>query len=582
MFDTYAPPLTAIRASLDRVLRRGPLHELPGFGHADLETMTGVLAEFGRFCAEVIAPLNRSGDAVGASYDPGSGRVTTPPGWREAYAQYVRAGWGSVPFRPEFGGGGFPWLLAVAMQEILASANMAFSLCPMLTQGAVEMLTTHGSPQQQGLYLSKLVTGEWTATMNLTEPQAGSDVGALTTRARPVEDGSWRVSGHKIFITYGEHDLAENIVHLVLARAPGAPAGSRGISVFIVPQFLPAADGSPGERNAVRCTGIEHKMGIHAAPTCSLEFDDAIGFLIGELNTGMRVMFTMMNNARLSVGLEGLGVAERAYQAAVRYARERVQGRPVGQPGDAPIVEHPDVRRMLLHIRAHIDAMRALAYTNGWAIDQAHAATSEQGRRRGQELADLLTPASKAWCTDLGSELTRLATQVHGGAGYITDTGVEQHERDVRIAAIYEGTNGIQAIDLVSRKLPLRDGAAIGDLFDMIDVTAARLTGELADLGSSLTAALGALRAATDWLLARHGAGPAAVLAAATPYLRQYATVLGGWLLAEQALTPTGPADLAAARYYGEQVLPLAAALLPAVTAGAEVLYDLSVESFER
>ena len=556
MADTYTPPVDDIRFVLTHLVDAASLRELPGFEHADLDTMVGLVEEFGRFCVEVLAPLNRVGDVEGSRYDPTTATVSTPPGWKDAYDKYVAAGWGSVPFPAEHGGGGFPWLLNIAMQEVLTSSNMAFSLCPLLNQGAIDMLEHHGSEEQQEVYLRPMVSGQWAGTMNLTEPQAGSDVGALTTKATPNADGSWSISGTKIFITYGEQDLTENVVHLVLARVPDAPPGTKGISCFIVPKVLP-----DGARNAVRCIGIEHKMGIHASPTCTMEYDGAIGWLVGgEPNRGMRQMFTMMNSARLSVGLSGLAIAERAYQAAVSYARERVQGQ-----GKA-IIEHPDVRRMLLHIRSHIDAMRALVYTNAWAIDLAKHGRDDGERTRGQELADLLTPITKAWCTDLGSELARLATQVHGGMGYIAETGVEQHERDIRIAAIYEGTNGIQAMDLVARKLPMRAGAVVLELLDRIDADADALG------RPQLTDAVAALREASEWLLAKGLEDPRNAFAGATPYLRLFGTVLGGWFLARQAAVGDD-ARVASARSYLEQVLPTARGLVPAVTAGADALY---------
>jgi acyl-CoA dehydrogenase len=587
MADVYAPPLKDIRFVLEHLVDADGLAKLPGYAHADLDTMMGLLEEFGRFCVQELVPLNRVGDTTGSVHDPGTGAVTTPPGWGDAYAKYYEAGWSAVPFPEDHGGGGFPWLLAVAMQELLTASNMAFSLCPLLTQGAIDMLEHHGSEEQKEVYLRRMVSGEWTGTMNLTEPQAGSDVGALTTRAIPADDGSWRISGQKIFITYGEQDLTPNIVHLVLARVPDAPPGTKGISCFIVPKFLVHPDGSIGESNAVRCIGIEHKMGIHASPTCTMEYDHAVGYLIGDANEGMRYMFTMMNNARLSVGLEGLCIAERAYQAAVGYAQERTQGRAVGAPAGtaSPIVEHADVRRMLLHMRSHIEAMRALAYTNAIAVDRSKHGVDEDARTRYAELADLLTPITKAWCTDLGSELARLATQVHGGMGYIGETGVEQHERDIRIAAIYEGTNGVQAMDLVGRKLPMRAGGVVTDQLAAIDATVGLLDGDLAPIGERLADAVAALREATDWLLANAPTDPRHALAGASPYLRMFGTVLGGWFLARQALAARAAGDdrfhaakVVTATYYADQVLPTARGLLPSVTAGSDVLFALSAE----
>ena len=425
--------------------------------------------------SEVLAPLNRSGDRQGVRVE--GDEVRTADGFADAYRRYVDAGWGGVPFDPAYGGGGFPWAVALALQEMLTAANMSFSLCPLLTQGAVDMLSHHGSEEQKETWLPKLVSGEWTGTMNLTEPQAGSDVGALATRAVPADDGTWRITGQKIFITYGEHDLADNIVHLVLARVPDAPPGTRGISCFIVPKYLLDADGRPGVRNDLRVVSTEHKVGIHASPTCVMSYGDrggAVGYLIGEPNAGMRYMFTMMNNARLSVGLEGLALAERAYQQAASYARERRQGVAIGSPAGepSPIVEHADVRRMLMTMRASIEAMRGLLYLDGGAVDRAAHHPDAEERTRWANRVALLTPVCKAWCTDLGVELTSLAVQVHGGMGYIEETGVAQHWRDLRIAPIYEGTNGIQAMDLVGRKLTLDGGQPLKELLSDVGALA--------------------------------------------------------------------------------------------------------------
>jgi 3-(methylthio)propanoyl-CoA dehydrogenase len=594
MATGYAPPLNDIRFVLDHLVDLEGLSKLPDFGHADPATVHGLLEEYGRFTAEVFAPLDRRGDEQGSRFDPSTGTLATPDGWREAWRRYAEAGWGSVPFDPEHGGGGFPWLVAVAMQELLCSASMAFSLCPLLNQSAVEMLTAWGGEEHE-VYLRNMISGEWTGTMHLTESDAGSDVGALRTKAFPVDDGTWRIKGQKIFITYGEHDLTDNIVHLVLARTPDAGPGTKGISCFIVPKFLVGSDGSYAERNDVKCVSVEHKLGIHASPTCVMMFGDdgdgAVGYLIGEANAGMRYMFTMMNNARLSVGLQGLSVAERAYQASLAYAQERHQGRRPGQRATetVAIIEHPDVRRMLLTQRASIEAMRALLYRNGWAIDMARHHPDDDERRRHQELVELLTPISKAWCSDLGNELTSLALQVHGGMGYVEETGVAQHYRDIRIAAIYEGTNGIQAIDLVTRKLPIRDGAAIRELIEQMrsEANAATASPE-PSIGSNLTDAATTLAEATDWLLTS-GRDVVDVLAGATPYLRMFGTVVGGWLLARQAATATRLLDtggngydndflrakVATARFYAEQLLPQARGLLGAVTAGQRDLFAI-------
>ncbi|MBA2282032.1 MAG: acyl-CoA dehydrogenase [Acidimicrobiia bacterium] len=590
MADVYAAPMRDLRFTLEHLVDTDALAKLPPFGHADVETMLGLLEEYGRFCTQELAPLNRVGDEQGAAHDPGTGAVTTPPGWKQAYGKYVAAGWNAVPFPEAHGGGGFPWLLAIAMQELLTSSNMAFSLCPLLTQGAIDMLMHHGTEEQQETYLRKMVTGEWTGTMNLTEPQAGSDVGALTTKAVPADDagdGAYRITGQKIFITYGDQDLTDNIVHLVLARVPDAPVGTKGISCFIVPKFLSAKGGDP-VLNGVRCIGIEHKMGIHGSPTCTMEYDGAVGWLVGgEPNRGMAQMFTMMNTARLSVGLEGLCLSERAYQAALSYAVERHQGRAPGRPAgtSSPIVDHPDVRRMLVHVRAHNEAIRALALTNAWAMDVAAHHPDADERSRADELADLLTPLTKGWSTDMGSELTRLATQVHGGMGYIRETGVEQHERDIRIAAIYEGTNGIQAMDLVGRKLPMRAGGVVADLLGRIEADTAALDGDLADVGAALSDGVAAAREATVWLLANGLAQPADAFAGAAPYLKLLSTVVAGWLMGRQAVAarpgagtdPFLAAKVTTARYFCTQVVPGARGLIPAVTAGAAVLTDIPV-----
>jgi acyl-CoA dehydrogenase len=469
---------------------------------------------------------------------------------------------------------------------------MALSLCPLLTQGAIDAIHAHGSDDQKATFLPKMLTGEWSGTMNLTEPQAGSDVGAVTTKAEPVPDhgdGAWRITGQKIFITWGEQDLTENIVHLVLARTPGSPPGTKGISMFLVPKFFVNADGSLGDRNHVQCVSIEHKLGIHGSPTCVMAYEGAIGWLVGGEREGMRNMFTMMNNARLSVGLEGLCISERAYQQALAYAQERVQGRAAGAPPGAAsrIIEHPDVRRMLMTQRAWIDAMRCLVYTNAAALDRAdaaHAERDEEAARRWQELADLLIPISKALCTDLGNELTSLALQIHGGMGYVEETGAAQHYRDARIAAIYEGTNGIQAADLVGRKVGMRGGAVATDLLDELDERAdllAKVEG-LTGFGDRLHEAVAAARSATDHLLTIAASDQRSLLAGSSPYLRLLGTTICGGLLAKAALAAAEHDDdfhrakLVSARFFGEQILPSVSGLLPAAVAGATDLDALT------
>jgi alkylation response protein AidB-like acyl-CoA dehydrogenase len=541
----YRPPLDDIRFVLTNVVDLSKLTD-------DVDAVLGLIDEAGRFIEKEIAPTNRPGDVEGLTL--ADGVVTTPTGFKEAYAKYVDAGWGAVPFDPEYGGGGFPWLVAIALQEMMTSANMSFSMAPLLTQGAIELLHAHASDELRAEYLPKMITGEWSGTMNLTEPQAGSDVGAVRTKAEPQDDGTYRVTGQKIFITFGEHDMTENIVHLVLARTPSAPPGTKGISCFIVPKVL--ADGT---RNAVTCVGIEHKMGIHASPTCVLAYEEATGYLIGEENEGMRFMFTMMNNARLSVGLQGLAIAERAYQDALAYAHERKQGRaPGAAPGEqSPIVEHADVRRMLLTMRSTIEAMRCLVYLNAESLDLAR-----RGDESRRELADLLVPITKGWCTDMGIEVTSLAIQIHGGMGYIEETGVAQHYRDARIPPIYEGTNGIQGMDLVGRKLPMRGGGVVKDLLARI-----------ADGASpALADAAAAVGEATDWLLEHGLADPTDAMAGSVPYLRMWGITVGGWLLARSAAAAPDGDKPAVSRFFDVHALPQVRGLLPAVTGGAGLL----------
>ena len=580
----YRAPVDDMDFVLRHVVNAADLQAHEAFSHVDVAELAPLLEEAGRFFSEVVAPTNRTGDIQGSQRNA-DGTVSTPDGIAEAYQKLVEAGWGAIAFEPEYGGGGFPWVVGLAIQEMLTSANMGFSLCPLLTQGAIHLLDAHASEEQKLTWVPKMVTGEWTGTMNLTEPQAGSDVGALTAKAVRNDDGTYAITGQKIFITWGDHDVAENIVHLVLARTADAPPGTKGISVFIVPKFLVNDDGSIGEPNSLECVSLEHKLGIHCSPTAVMAFENATGYLIGEEQTGMRSMFTMMNSARLSVGLEGLAVAERAYQQAVQYSFDRTQGgRPDRDKGEAaPIVEHPDVRRMLLTMKANIEAMRALCYLNARALDDAAHAADAEVRAAGQELADVLTPLSKAWCTDLGNELTSLGVQIHGGMGFVEETGAAQHYRDIRIGAIYEGTNGIQAIDLIGRKLPMRDGAAIGDVLEQTQAYGESLTGELAPLAKALTEGVSACRESSAWLLTNRGD---AALAGATPYLRLLATVVAGGLMAKAAAV--AQAELAAgatgdraeflqqkivtATFFIEQLVPAQVGLMPSIMSGNDVL----------
>ena len=564
------------------------------FSHVDSEDVAGLLAEAGRFNAEVIAPLNQVGDQQPSSLDA-EGNVTASPGFKNAYEQYQKAGWTGIQFDPEYGGGGLPWLVGIANQEFTSSANMAFSLCPMLSQGSIEALSAHGSDEQKALFLEKMVTGVWSGTMNLTESQAGSDVGALTTRAIPRDDGTYAITGTKIFITWGEHDMTENIVHLVLARLPDAPPGTKGISLFIVPKYLVNQDGTLGDRNDVRCVSIEHKLGIKASPTAVMSYGEnggAVGHLVGEPHQGMRYMFTMMNNARLTVGLEGLGLAERAYQDAVVFSKERIQGTAVGSREPVAIADHPDVRRMLLTMKASIEAMRALIYLNAKSIDDAHFHPDDQTRKHADELVALLTPLSKAWCTDLGVELTSLAIQVFGGMGYIEETGVAQHWRDARIAPIYEGTNGIQAIDLVMRKVPMDDGAVLDRLLADIRSTSEALAAQgLTDLAEALETSQQTVSDVTD--LVRESA-PADKLAGATPYLRMLSTLVGGWLMAKSGLIASKrlvevagspdaafyEAKVATARFFITQTLPAAMGLEASVRGRIDALMAVDLDQY--
>ncbi len=580
----YTPPLDDMRFVLNHVAGLGALSRLPGYEAATPDLVGDVLEAAGKLAANALAPLNQIGDRQPARLE--NGVVRMADGFKEAYQAFVEGGWNGLPFPEQWGGQGLPWTVATAVGEMWHSANMSFGLCPILTQAGVELLLGFGTEEQKKRYLPKLVSGEWTGTMCLTEPQAGTDVGALRTRAEREGD-HYRIRGTKIFITFGEHDYTDNIIHMVLARLPDAPPGTRGISLFLVPKFLVNDDGSLGARNDLRCVSLEHKLGIHAAPTCVMSFGDnegAIGYLVGEEQGGMRAMFTMMNLARLQVGLEGLAIAERAYQAARSYAAERVQGtrhnRESGGAATRPahIIEHPDVRRTLLAIRARIEAMRALVYTAAAAADHAVRAPDPGDRRRAAERLDLMIPLVKAWCSDQGFEIASDALQVHGGMGYIEETGAAQHLRDARINMIYEGANGIQALDLVGRKLGLADGRPPWDWFEELsgDLDALESAGHT-DLAVALGAALDALKAATSWLQEDHD-DPDDAPAGATPYLRMFATTVGGFLLARSALAARSADDrlaeskLASARFYACQILPPASALLPAITAGAAPL----------
>jgi acyl-CoA dehydrogenase len=578
---TYRAPLADMGFALKYGAALAPALEQGLFGDLGVDDVEAVLAEAGRMAAEIIAPLNRIGDVDGIVFKDGA--VTTAPGWKEAYQAWCKGGWNGVTAPPEWGGQGLPQVINAACAEMWNSACMAFAVGPLVGMSAIEAFIAHGSETLKRAYLEKLVSGEWIATMQLTEPQAGSDVGALRTRAERAADGSYRLKGQKIFITYGEHDLTNNIIHFVLAQLPDAPPGTRGISLFLVPKFLLNADGSLGARNDVRAHSVEHKLGIHGSPTCTMIFGDqggATGYLIGEENAGMACMFTMMNRARLAVGLQGVGIAERATQQALAYARERRQGRVAGMPANesAPIIAHPDVKRMLMTMRALTQAARAVCYATAIALDRAERANDNAARQAANARASLLTPVAKAFSSDIGVEVASLGVQVHGGMGFIEETGAAQFLRDARITPIYEGTNGIQAIDLVTRKLPLGDGAVVEDylaeLRRIVEAVNATNDPALGWSGVRLEEALDGLTRATRWMLAKLDNGAAEALAGATPYLRLFGITVGGCLLAQQALAALrlntdASSRVALARFFAENFAVEAGALERIVIEGA-------------
>ena len=595
--STYTAPLKDMQFAIKELAGLSEVSALPGFGEVNAELVDAVLGEAGKFAHEVLDPLNREGDKQGAQL--ADGKVTAPKGFKEAYRKFIEAGWNGVGGEPEYGGQGLPHLIATPVQEIWKSANMALCLCPMLTSGVLEALKAHASPEQLKTYAGKLTSGVWTGTMNLTEPQAGSDLSAVRTRAEREGD-HYRIRGTKIFITWGEHDMSDNIVHLVLARTPDAPEGVKGISLFIVPKFLPKPDGTPGERNDVKCVSIEHKLGIHASPTCVLAYGDqkgAIGTLVGEENRGLEYMFTMMNHARLSVGVEGVAAGERAYQHALEYARTRVQGREIGQKsGDrVTIIHHPDVRRMLMSMRAQTEAMRALAYFAAATLDKTKHHPDPAEKRRNQALLDLLTPVVKGWCTEQGVEVASTGIQVHGGMGFIEETGATQYLRDARITTIYEGTTGIQANDLVGRKVGFEKGAtalAVIEVMRRIDAQLAAGGEEVASVRVNLKEAVECLDSATRWLVETFPKNPKAASGVAVPYLKLFGTVAGGWMMARAALVaqkklrqPDADRDflegkLATARFYAEHELPKALPFAREVTRGAGSVLALDPGKF--
>ena len=595
--STYTAPLKDMQFAIAEFAGVDSIAALPGCGDVNAELVEVVLTEAGKFAQGVLDPLNRSGDKQGAQWRDGV--VTAPDGFKDAYAQFIAAGWNGLGGATQYGGQGLPHIIAMPLQEMWNSANMAFCLCPMLTTGVQEALLHHGSAALLETYMHKLVSGEWTGTMNLTEPQAGSDLSAVRTRALPEGD-HYRIHGTKIFITWGEHDMTANIVHLVLARLPDAPEGVKGISLFVAPKFMVNADGSIGARNDIRCVSIEHKLGIHGSPTCVLAYGDgpgAVGYLVGQPHRGLEYMFTMMNHARLGVGMEGIAISERAYQHALEYARTRVQGRAIGQrSGDrVTIIHHPDVRRMLMTMKAQTEAMRALGYYAAGELDRSKHHPDPQTRAQHQARLDLLTPVVKGWCTEVAVEIASTGVQIHGGMGFIEETGAAQYLRDARISTIYEGTTGIQANDLIGRKVGAEKGATALTLIDEmrgLDAGLAAAGESFAGMHRGYVQAVHALEAGTRWLVDHYRQQPEAAAAVAVPYLKLFGTVAGGWLMARAALIArerlAAPgadrefleAKLATARFYLEHLLPQAAALSQTVTAGAASTLALDPAAF--
>ncbi len=599
--STYRAPLADMQFVLNELAGLSQVATLPGFEEATPDTVSAILEEAAKFAADVLDPLNVPGDREGSTWLEG-GHVKTPPGFKEAYVQFCENGWNGLTKSPDFGGQGLPQIVACPVEEMWHSANLAFDLCPLLTQGAIEAIELRGSQALKETYLPKMVAGTWTGTMNLTEPQAGSDLAAVRTRAVPQGDGTYRLSGQKIFITFGEHDFTDNIIHLVLARTPDAPEGVKGISLFVVPKFLVNADGSLGARNDVRCVSIEHKLGIHASPTCVLTYGDhggATGYLVGEENRGLEYMFIMMNLARFSVGLEGVGIAERAYQRAVAYARERVQGRAVGLDKGAkvtPIIEHPDIRRMLMTMRAYAEATRAVAYVTAAALDNARRNPDVSARARAQAFADFMIPIVKGWSTEVGQEVASIGIQVHGGMGFIEETGAAQHLRDARITTIYEGTTGIQANDLIGRKTARDAGVVAKGIASEIDKVAARLASrpetELQSMGVQLAAAVAEVKASVDWMVPAYGEHPRQAHVGAVAYLKMWGLAVGGWQMGRAALVAAdrlaaghpdagfNRAKIATARFYADSLLPAVAGLAHSIRHGGDSALALGADAF--
>ena len=591
--STYIAPLRDMQFVLNEIAGLEEICALPGNEECSVDLVESILDEAAKFATGVLDPINRAGDTVGSVCKDGV--VTTAPGFKDAYKLFCETGWNAMPFDPEYGGQGLPAVVTMAVNEMWKSSNMAFALCPMLTGGAIEAIAHHASDELKQKYLPKMVEGTWSGTMNLTEPNAGSDLAAIISKAKPVGDGTFLVSGTKIFITWGENDCAENIIHLVLARLPDAPPGLKGISLFLVPKFLVNDDGSLGKRNDLICASIEHKLGIHGSPTAVMSFGEnegAVGYLIGEENKGVGYMFTMMNHARVNVGLEGVGIAERAYQHALWYARERVQGAIIGDKSGVkkPILHHPDVRRLLMEVKSRTEAMRTLAYYAAAQIDKAHAGDAVAKAR-----IDLLTPVVKGWSTEQGVELSSTALQVFGGVGFVEETGAAQYYRDSRITTIYEGTTAIQANDLVGRKLAREKvpGAAMQALLAEMSADAVAVAGnaQTANIAVNLKNGIESLSTAVAWILANYESAPQDVHAGSVPFLKLTGIVVGGWLMAKSAALAAqhlaaGSSDdfykakLATAEYFATHQLPFAAAYAAEVTGGSAATFALPENLF--
>lgn len=589
----YRAPVDEIMFALNTAAGLPDLIERDVYGGLDSDTVRAIIEEAGRFGAEVLDPLNQVGDVDGSKLNDGA--VTTPEGWKDAYKQFCEGGWSALSGPEQYGGQALPEVVSVAVTEIWNAANLSFSLCPLLSHGAVAALNSHGSDALKDTYLPKMVSGEWPGTMNLTEPHSGSDLGVLRTRAEKQDDGTYKLFGTKIFISYGDHDLADNIVHLVLARASDAPAGTRGISLFVVPKYLVNEDGSLGARNDVITAGVEHKLGIHASPTCTLKYGEnggAVGYLVGEENRGLNIMFIMMNAARLAVGMQGVAIGERATQHALAYAQDRTQGRgPNAKSGEmSPIIEHADIRRTLMTMKSLVQASRAICLVTAREIDLMHHGETEEIRAAAGALSALLTPVAKAFSTDIGVEVASMGVQIHGGMGFMEETGAAQYYRDARILPIYEGTNGIQAIDLVTRKLPLANGDVVRAYIAELGATAEEVRAsnrpEFGLMGQRLQEAVDALSEASEYMIGQLQANPEAALSGATPYLRLFGLAAGGTYLARGALAAVRDGSAAngaagavvSARFFAEQLLVDAPGHALSVTTGADGLADVTPE----